>query len=54
MAYLKGTAAADWIIDASDGVTNDADIIFGFDGNDVIFGLGGGMTHSLVGTATMC
>lgn len=44
MAYLKGTAAADWIIDASDGVTNDADIIFGFDGNDVIFGLGGNDT----------
>ena len=42
MAYLKGTAAGDWIIDASAGVTNDADIIFGFDGNDVIFGLGGG------------
>jgi Ca2+-binding RTX toxin-like protein len=40
MAIVKGTTGNDWI-NASDGVTNDADIIYGYDGNDVIFGMGG-------------
>jgi Ca2+-binding RTX toxin-like protein len=40
MAIVKGAGGADWI-DASDGVTDDKDIIWGFDGNDTILGLGG-------------
>src|SRR5262245_8813573 len=40
MAIVKGAGGADRI-DASDGVTDDNDIIWGFDGNDTILGLGG-------------
>lgn len=40
MANVVGTAGNDFI-DASDGVTDDADTIFGLAGIDTIFGLGG-------------
>jgi Ca2+-binding RTX toxin-like protein len=40
MAWVPGTAAADWI-DAADGVTNFHDDIRGYGGEDFIFGLGG-------------
>jgi serralysin len=39
-ALVKGTNNNEWI-DASDGVTNDADVVYGFGGNDTIYGLGG-------------
>jgi Ca2+-binding RTX toxin-like protein len=40
MAQIHGTAASE-TIDAADGVTNGADFILGYAGNDRIFGLGG-------------
>jgi Ca2+-binding RTX toxin-like protein len=40
MAYVIGTSK-DETLDASDGITNDADWIFGDDGDDWIYGLGG-------------
>src|SRR5688500_1004929 len=40
MANIYGTDGAE-TINAFDGVTNNADTIFGFGGNDSIFGLGG-------------
>jgi Ca2+-binding RTX toxin-like protein len=40
MALVKGTNSNEWI-DASDGVTNDDDVAYGFNGNDTIYGLGG-------------
>jgi Ca2+-binding RTX toxin-like protein len=40
MAFVEGTAAADWI-NAADGVTDFHDEIRAYGGNDFIFGLGG-------------
>ena len=40
MATVFGTNGVDWI-DASDGVTNGADHVYGLDGDDTLFGLGG-------------
>jgi Ca2+-binding RTX toxin-like protein len=40
MAMVEGSNFSE-TLDANDGVTNGADIIFGYGGNDTIFGLGG-------------
>jgi Ca2+-binding RTX toxin-like protein len=40
MAQVHGTNASNWL-DASDGVTNGADGVYGYDGKDTLFGLGG-------------
>jgi serralysin len=40
MATIHGKNISE-VIDASDGVTNGADVIFGHDGNDTIYALGG-------------
>ena len=40
MALVKGTNNSEWI-DAADGVTNVADVVYGFAGNDTIYGLDG-------------
>lgn len=43
MATVNGTDNPE-TIDRADGVTDDADAIFGFDGDDTIFGFGGNDT----------
>jgi Ca2+-binding RTX toxin-like protein len=40
MANVHGTNGNNWI-DAADGVTDNADNIFGYEGDDTMFGLGG-------------